>query len=477
MRCVDWKQKSTRLQAARPPRSNHNSAQEAMPKKKPIYLFASLAFLAAAAGAQITENGLPIDQLSAQERFERRLTQEVQVVASATPAVVFIETDTKTRVLDFWGRVRSRSGRSSGSGVVLSGSGFIVTNYHVVKGATSIRVSFEKSIDDQVYEADLLSFVEEEDLALLKIRGARKEFATVPLGTSSDLMIGERVLAIGNPYGITHTVSVGIISGLHRGIKINTPGSGLSLQFDDLIQTDASINPGNSGGPLLNINGELIGINNAVNTEAENIGFAIPIDRVREVLEQQLISPDRYSAWLGFETSQDDDVVVRDLVSGSPAALAGLRDGDRLLALGDEAIDSLESYRLARVGLRPGHLTSIRVQRGESTISLPVQAWDKTDGLIYERLGVRVEPVAIGRNGRFLRLSALSSGGPAEAIGLHRGDLINALRKSRGRLTQAYTFRYRIDLAQFLDSIDPAAEIEIEIRREGELYRGKLQLK
>lgn len=438
---------------------------------------AAVSFLASLAGAQITQDGVPIDQLSPEKRFERRITPEVQVVTSATPAVVFIETNTQTTVQDFWGRRFLRPGQSSGSGVVITPSGFIVTNYHVVKDATTIQVSFEKSFDQAVYEADVLSWVEEEDLALLKIRGAEgKEFATVPMGTSSDLMIGERVLAIGNPYGITHTVSVGIISGLHRDVKIGQGAGGLRLHFDDLIQTDASINPGNSGGPLLNINGELIGINNAVNTEAENIGFAIPIDRVREVLQQQLISPDRYNAWLGFHTTEDDELTIQGLLPGSPAALAGLRDGDRVVGIGDQEVSSLDTYRLARVALRPGEVTNLRVRRGDRTVALPVQAWDKSDGLIYERLGVRVEPAAIGRSGRLLRLAQVLPEGPAAAIGLREDDFIHALRPQGKRLGRAYTFSDRIELAQFIDRLDQATELQIEIRRDGALYQGTLVL-
>ncbi len=429
------------------------------------------------ATAQITEDGVPIDQLTKEQRFERRMTPEVQVVESATPAVVYIQTDTEPRVRYIWGRIYPRSGGSSGTGVVVHPGGFIVTNYHVVKDATHLRISFEKSIDDRIYDADLLSYVEEEDLALLKIRGTDKEFATIPMGTSSDLMIGERVLAIGNPYGITHTVSVGIISGLHRGVNIPVPSSGIRLHFDDLIQTDASINPGNSGGPLLNINGELIGINNAMNQLAENIGFAIPIDRVREVLDQQLLSPDRHNAWLGFHTSEDEALRVRDLVEGSPAALAGLQEGDQLLAMGDQEFFDLNAYRLARTAMQPGQTTNLRVKRGAKTISLPIQAWDKSDGLIYERLGVRVEPAAIGRRGRTLRLFEVMPNGPAAAIGLRKGDVINALRPHRGRLSRAYTFENRMELARFLDQLSVDVEIEIEIRRENQLYQGTIVLR
>jgi S1-C subfamily serine protease len=428
-------------------------------------------------GAQSFLDETPLDQLTGAQRVERRITPEVLVVRAVTPAVVFIETDTQRVMRDFWGQLRRFKGNSSGSGVVLTSDGFVVTNYHVVKDANQLRISFEKSIDERVYEADLLSFVAEEDLALLKIRNPEgKVFTTVAMGTSSDLMIGERVLAIGNPYGHTHTVSTGIISGLHRGVKITDPNLKLSFDFDDLIQTDASINPGNSGGPLLNINGELIGINNAVNQAAENIGFAIPIDRVRDVLTQQLISPDRYNAWLGFETEEGQDVVVGTVLPGSPAEQAGLRSGDRLLGIGNETIESLDGYRLMRLAQRPGELAKLKVMREGRTLELPIQAWDKSDGLIYERLGARVELVSLGRRGPALRLAAVLPGGPAAQTGLQEGDLIAAMRQRGRGLTPAYTFPDRIALAAYLDLLEKGTELEIEIRRVDTLYQGTLVL-
>ena len=428
--------------------------------------------------AQTFPDDTPLDHLTPEQRIERRVTPEVLVVREATPAVVFIQTDT-VRVSRHWtGRMLSQPGKSSGSGVVLTTDGFVVTNYHVVKDANQIRVSFEKSIDETIYDADLLSYVAEEDLALLKIRNPRgKVFTKVPMGTSSDLMIGEKVVAIGNPYGHTHTVSVGIISGLHRGVKIQDPNTGLAFDFDDLIQTDASINPGNSGGPLLNINGELIGINNAVNQAAENIGFAIPIDRVEDVLTQQLISPDRYNAWLGFETEEgEQEVRVSTVLPGSPAALAGLRPGDKVHSIAGNAIASVDQFRLTRLAQRPGELASLKVERAGHLLDVPMQAWDKSDGLIYERLGARVELVYLSRRSPALRLTSLLPDGPAQQIGLQVGDVLTAMRPRGRGLSRAFAFPDRIQLAAFLDRLAEGTELEVEIRREDRLYQGTLVL-
>ena len=251
--------------------------------------------------AATAPQGSDLDALYDILQEEERITPEVRIVQAVVPAVVFIETEFLAQRNSF-GFLFSRSYEGSGSGVVVHPDGYIVTNYHVVAGARAIKVSFAR-IPGQ-FEAELVSFKRSEDLALLRIRGDGP-FPTVRLGTSSDLLEAERVVAIGNPYGQTHTVSKGIISGLHRDVQV--PGQ--NLVFTDLIQTDASINFGNSGGPLLNIRGELIGINTAMNSQAENIGFAIPVDRVRDVLND-ILFPRARRSWLGFELAEDGSRAV-----------------------------------------------------------------------------------------------------------------------------------------------------------------------
>ena len=233
------------------------------------------------------------DVQSAEEKLKRRITPIVQVAESASPAVVYIATDKQVNVRAGYALYEQHIS-GAGSGVVILKEGFIITNYHVIKDAQKIAVYFNSQLDEPPYPADVVSFVPQEDLALIKIR-CDHDCPTIPLGTSADLMPGETVIAIGNPVGQTHTVSQGIISGLHRNVQIPE----LRLQFSDLIQTDASINFGNSGGPLLNINGEMIGLNSAINVNAQNIGFAIPVDRINRVLQDQLLSPDTAAAWLG----------------------------------------------------------------------------------------------------------------------------------------------------------------------------------
>ena len=387
------------------------------------------------------------------DALERRITPEVLVVRAAAPAVVYVETNVKSRQWSMWYGWVERESPSSGSGVVIHEDGYIVTNYHVVRGAQRTEVRFDPKYDERVYPAQVLSYVEEEDLALLKIDGDGL-FPTVPMGTSSDLMVGERVLAIGNPYGQTFTVSAGIISGLHRDIQ----ASGLS--FRNLIQTDASINPGNSGGPLLNINGELIGINSAMNTYAENIGFAIPADRVRQVLNDQLLSRSR-RAWLGFEVDEERLEVTR-VYPGSPAESAGLRIGDRVVEVDGKPLEDPEDYHYSLLSLQPDTETGFVVVCGSGRRQVNITGWDRANGILYERLGLTVTPVTVGRQ-RIVRIESLSPDGPAARIRLQPGDLIESLRPLGGRA------RLLADPEQFAGlvvGLAPRTRLEIDVWRD-----------
>jgi S1-C subfamily serine protease len=433
-------------------------------------LLAPLALAFSAAAPQIDGDDVA-------RRYDLRRTPAVEVVEAASPAVVYIQTDGVQEAMDFFGRLIRQRVTGAGSGVVILKEGFIVTNYHVVRGARAIKVSFDQQYDMGTYDATLISYVEAEDLALLKIAPVR-EFPTIPMGTSSDLMPGETVIAIGNPYGQTHTVSVGIVSGLHRNVEIQTP----HLAFDDLIQTDASINPGNSGGPLLNIHGELIGINCAVNVQAENIGFAIPVDRVREVLEGELLDPGTAPSWLGFDLEPGDRLLVRRVVPGSPADESGLRPGDRVLALQGQPLAREEQYRLARVCLPADQQVELAVEREGRRLELSMRPWDKADGILYEKVGLTVEPVWIGRT-RYVQVARVCEGGPADQLGLMRGDLLESVRFSSGGRPQTRPINGRTWLAGLVAALEPGAPLEVDVYRDvdgdgritrEELHRGTL---
>ncbi len=403
---------------------------------------------------------LPPAPQDADELFKRRETPIVKVVEKASPAVVYIQTEFLKGVRDIFGWSSQQRFTGSGSGVVILKEGFIITNYHVVKGAKKIQVSFDKQYDADEYPAEMVSFVEQEDLALLKINRTL-DFPTIPLGTSSDLMPGETVVAIGNPYGQTYTVSTGIVSGLHRNVQIPTEG----LAFDDLIQTDASINFGNSGGPLLNINGELIGINSAINAQAQNIGFAIPVDRVKSVLEEQLLSPNTASTWFGFEVDGGDHLRVAKVIPGSPAAEAGLTPGDCIVALDGKPVTNQDSYRLARITLSPVEIVELAVERRGSTRTLRMRAWDRKVGILYERVGLKVEKVGVGNN-VFLRVSDVRPEGPADALGLEVGDVISAVRPRLTASSRAWRLVSREAFVALIGELPHGTSIELEVYRD-----------
>lgn len=435
--------------------------------------------LAAAALSPTQDNRL--EELSDSLDFRRRRTPVVRVVEAASPAVVYIETDMIVQERDWFGRLHAKSYGGSGSGVVIMKEGFIVTNYHVVKNARRITVHFNENFDTRVYTAQLVSFVEQEDLALLSIQGDA-DFPTVPLGTSSDLMIGEPVLAIGNPYGQTHTVSTGIISGLHRNVTVSN-----NLKFDDLIQTDASINFGNSGGPLLNINGQLIGINSAMNTKAENIGFAIPVDQVRFVLEDQLLSPEASRAWLGFTVRPDDRLIVDRVFENGPAAAAGLRKGDRITGVDDKPVLTHDEYRLARLQIAPGAAVRLEVNQAGRQRMIGLATWNKADGVLYERLGVAVEDVLVPKlRYPLVRVKRVFEGSPAADLGLRPGDWIETLYPLSGPLEQAWRIVSRDALAKLVSKLDPGTQIKLNLYRDldgngryetRELHEGRLALR
>jgi len=414
-----------------------------------------------------------------------RVTPVVLVARQVRPAVVYIETESTQQVRSIWG-VQNRVYAGSGSGVVIHEDGYVVTNYHVVKGARTIRVSFAN--DPRVYSAELVSSVQTEDLALLKIgahngepEDAARHFPTVRLGTSADLMEGERVVAIGNPLGQTHTVSSGIISGLHR----NVPVADQNLLFKDLIQTDASINFGNSGGPLLNIRGELIGINSAMNTAAENIGFAIPVDRMREILTDVLF-PEARKSWLGFEIGEGTPLRVEHVWPSSPADVAGICTGDILLQLGERKVESQEDYLHASLELIPGEVVPVQVSKpdgDESTLAL--LAWDKIDGTLFERMGMTVKEAQV--NSRvWVLVQEVFPGGPAAAVGIRSGDLIPAVEAVIEGSSYPVWIRSRSALVQLVANLDPGQNLSMDVYRDddrdrrltrNELYKGTLTLR
>jgi serine protease Do len=241
----------------------------------------------------------------------------------------------------------------------------VVTNAHVVDGAKRVRV---RLADDREFEALVKGRDLRMDLALLQIQGANGDLPAVSLGSSDALKVGEYVVAVGNPFGLGHTVTMGIVSAKGREI-----GAG---PYDDFIQTDASINPGNSGGPLFDTRGEVIGINTAINPEAEGIGFAIPVDALKDVLPQLVAKGRVDRGRLGVMVQGVDmalakamgldgpkGALVEDVEEGGPAASAGLKPGDLIVAVGDHAIARSEELPRTIAKHEPGEKVSLKILR------------------------------------------------------------------------------------------------------------------
>ena len=245
--------------------------------------------------------------------------------------------------------LEQRYQRSSlGSGVIIDGKrGFILTNAHVIEKTGTIKIVLN---DEREFEAQLVGADPDSDLAVLRIE-SKTPLPAIEMGNSDDLMIGETVIAIGNPFGFSHTVTTGVISALNRSIRTD------DRVFQDFIQTDASINPGNSGGPLLDINGDLIGINTAIYAKAQGIGFAIPINKARRIISDLIRHGEVIPAWIGIVVQDIDNklakylkipgskgVIVKEVEKNSPAIEAGIREGDIVLSVGNKKIQSGQDF-------------------------------------------------------------------------------------------------------------------------------------
>ena len=301
-----------------------------------------------------------------------------QIYAANVNSTVGITTELVTT--NYWGQPVSAA--AAGSGFVISSDGYIVTNYHVIEGAESIKVAF---YDGTTYDATLVGGEEESDLAVLKIDA--EGLTPVTLGDSDALTVGEQVAAIGNPLGeLTFTLTSGYVSALNRPITMS------SGNVMNMIQTDTAINSGNSGGPLFNIYGEVVGItsaklsNNNASSEAsiEGLGFAIPIndvkDMITDIIENGYVTGKAYMGITPAEVSDEaverygisDGVYVNAVTEGSAADKAGLEQGDIITALGDKTITSYSELKLALRTYRAGDTVAVTVDRDGQTLTLNI---------------------------------------------------------------------------------------------------------
>jgi len=360
-----------------------------------------------------------------------RRTPVVAVAEKVSPAVVNIAAESIVREADpFFGGIFTprRRAQSLGSGLIIEAAGIVLTNAHVVEGASRIVVTLR---DGRELEADLLGSDRDADLAVLKV--AARNLPAVSLGRSSDLMIGETVVAIGNPFGLSHTVTMGVLSAVGRTV----PSESGERLFTDFLQTDASINPGNSGGPLVNILGEVIGINTAIVSGANGIGFAIPADRARRVVADLLRYGELRPVWSGarlltvdaelarrYQLSEKRGALVTKVYPGSPAASAGLQEKDVIVATGGHPVATREDVITAIYTVPADSPIQLDVRRGARALRLTLRTAAPPRGAGLSVLERSVGLVVGGGRRGELAVERVVRGSAAERRGVEAGDVI-----------------------------------------------------
>jgi serine protease Do len=353
-------------------------------------------------------------------------------------------------------RSTTRSVTSVGSGFVIHERGYIVTNAHVVARASDVQVTFA---NEATYTAEIVSVDQEHDLAIIRI-DADRPLRALEIGHSDDIMIGETVIAIGNPLGLQHTVTSGIVSALDRELNF-----GARADYSGLIQTDAAINPGNSGGPLLNINGELIGITTAIRGDAQNVGFAIAVDRLWEILPLMLDIERRKRARLGLRVSGAPARVVA-VAADSPADQAGLRVGDLITAYNGAAVRNGIDYHVDLLAQDPGDPIDLTYRRrggDPRRTRVVIKSVPPPDGdaLARRLLGIQVSEFPPGVRTRYelpddlgLLVSGVQRRGPADNADIIVDDLIQSIDRVPVRTID--------EIGLVLESVEPGRQVYVE---------------
>jgi Do/DeqQ family serine protease len=402
--------------------------------------------------------------LSGSAQNDLRETPIVRAVKKIGPAVVNISSEQTVRqrnpfsnfggnplfdnfFKDFFDyQIPQQFNRSSlGSGVIIDGSrGYILTNAHVIESTGKITVILK---DEREFEAKIIGADPDSDLAVLKIP-ADSALPSIEMGTSDDLMIGETVIAIGNPFGFSHTVTTGVISALGRSIRTD------DKIFQDFIQIDASINPGNSGGPLLNINGELIGINTAIYAKAQGIGFAIPINKAKRIISDLIQFGEVVQAWIGIAVQPLDSgisqylgksmkndvtakgVIIREVDSDSPASRAGLVVGDIITGIGNRNIATVSDYTNSLRNTNAGDTITIQIIRNGKKLPVSVKSTvfpeDRAPSLAYRLLGIKVAETSSNKKSRHsasggVMITEIDPKSQLARIGADRTDIIRQI--------------------------------------------------
>jgi serine protease Do len=420
-----------------------------------------VAVLAAVAVPAVVPAGAPLEARPARaDDVADRRSAIVRAVEKARPGVVSIRTNELVQVprfydwmLDDGSTVTKEREGALGSGAIFHPAGFVITNAHVISRASKIFVQVSRPGDgEDEREARLVAVDLDNDLAILRMvspgrpgdGGPAETYPYLPLGRSDDLMLGETVIAIGNPFKLGITVTTGIVSALKRTIR---PQGAQQVEFKDFVQIDAAINPGNSGGPLLDVTGRWIGVNTMIlnrSTGAEGIGFAIPADRVREMIGRTFRRRLVNGEWTGFdlEAGKSGEPLVHEVYATGPAHDAGLRVGDRIVTVSGRLTPTLFDYRLAELAVPAGETLSLRVAHdGEKEREVAMRMNAVTEdalGVAKARLGFSVrdataadaQTLGVAAQGGVV-ITEIVPGGPAERVRLRVNDVVMALGTSR----------------------------------------------
>lgn len=400
-----------------------------------------------------------------------------KLVKKVQPAVVNISTNKEIvkRQFNPWHpfykpRYSKEKRRNSlGTGFIINERGDIITNNHVVEGADEILVNLD---DGRELDAKVIGRDARLDLAVIRIN-KKGTYPYAILADSDSLNVGDWVIAIGNPFGLGHTVTSGIVSAKARYL-----GAG---PYDDFIQTDASINPGNSGGPLFNIHGEVVGINTAIIESGQGLGFAIPINIAKEVVPQ-LITDGRVSrGWLGVairDLSREESkklgydklkgAFVSEVIPGSPAEKAGIKNGDFIIKFNGQEVDNSQNFPSLVARLKPGESAKVLFMSGgekyERSVTLGSLDGPKRGGQT-EILGMNVRDLSPAENRRVshgILVLKTKEGGIADSIGIRAGDLILEIN---GKEIQSLS-----EFTQIINSLPKRAVIKLAIGRQGYMY-------
>ncbi len=477
-----------------------------------LFLAGLCALWLPAASVQAQPPGQNLPPAASPTYADPRRTPVVRVVQEAGPAVVSIVSAREVKA-PFAGESmlqrffnegqgpapapRTKTAQNLGSGVIIDGGkGYVLTNAHVITGATRITARLQ---DGREFQASLQGADQDMDLAVLKLdlpQGS-PPLPQARMGDSGELLIGEPVIAIGNPYGLTHTVTTGVVSALERSVSTG------QQTIAGLIQTDAAINPGNSGGPLLNILGQVVGINAAVFAKGDGLGFAIPINKAKSVLDELIATGRVAHIWLGLlgENMTPDQtafyglprpggMVVTDVFPGTPAEKAGIRPGDALLAMGGQKVQNKSQFLGLLVSYSRGDTLAVLLSRADKQFQVQMrpQVLERQAGLglISWRWGFTPQSASVagpaspgvpaiapfGANGvagaAGVKVASVRAEGPAARLGLKPGDVILRIGSLR-TATEAdlLTAFYRYQMHN---------QLILSVQRAGQVYTVRMKI-